>query len=58
MIQFGLCLFQKAGDGYTAHPFNFYVFPTAGDVVMEGEAIAFNRDHGMDFQKWITQGIG
>ena len=42
---------------YTATPFNFYLFPENGSIHMEGSAIRFNADHGMDFNKWIRDGI-
>ena len=62
-VSIGVCLFKKddsnAGQ-LVAHPFNFYVFPhdkATRDLVLSPSAIAFNRKHGMDFQKWICEGI-
>lgn len=57
IIQFGVALFHQEGDGYKARPYNFYIFPETGDIMMEGSAVAFNRDHGMDWNKWIREGI-
>ena len=43
-----------------AFPYTFYIFPQSvrGQPVpligMEAEAIEFNRDHNMDFNKWYT----
>lgn len=40
---------------WIAHPYNFFVFPADGvsaEFACESEAIAFNRDHCMDFNKW------
>ena len=40
-------------------PFNFYLFPEGRntDVVLNADSIAFLKKHGMDFQKWIYQGV-
>ena len=71
LIQIGLCLFERRTlanndtDVILARPFNFFVFPS-GDIerratrslVLEPEAIHFNRHHNMDFQKWIYEGVG
>ncbi|GET88711.1 poly(A)-specific ribonuclease PARN, putative [Leishmania tarentolae] len=52
---------------YTAYPFNFLLFPQfaddytveerAGDVVVSPSALAFLRRHGMDFQRWVYDGM-
>ena len=46
---------------YIAKPYNFYVFPedNTGNnlLICETSAIIFNRDHKMDFNKWIYSGI-
>ncbi|KPA84035.1 putative mitochondrial Poly(A)-specific ribonuclease PARN [Leptomonas pyrrhocoris] len=73
IIQVGVCLFRKVPSSsssvahYVAHPFNFLLFPQfkddytaeerAGDVVVSPSALAFLRKHGMDFQKWVYQGM-
>eukprot|EP00758_Cryptobia_borreli_P001705 Tbor_TRINITY_DN2463_c0_g1::TRINITY_DN2463_c0_g1_i1::g.2621::m.2621/K01148/PARN, PNLDC1; poly(A)-specific ribonuclease len=73
IIQFGICTFHRENpqnpNEYTARPFNFFLFPSQQpggdyldrslerDLVMSPSAIGFNRRHGMDFQKWITQGV-
>jgi poly(A)-specific ribonuclease len=59
IIQFGVCLFhaKEGGDGYVARPYNFYTFPEAGAINMEGSSIGFLRGHDMDFNKWIYEGI-
>jgi CAF1 family ribonuclease len=47
--------FHSFPSAWIAHPFNFFVFPTDGINCVfgcESEAIAFNRDHGMNFNKW------
>mmetsp|Transcript_86746 Transcript_86746/g.193149 ORF Transcript_86746/g.193149 Transcript_86746/m.193149 type:complete len:187 (+) Transcript_86746:3-563(+) len=49
-----------APDGstnYEAHVFNFYVFPETGPVNMDGAGVHFNTKHGMDWNKWIKEGI-
>eukprot|EP01012_Entosiphon_sulcatum_P003709 TRINITY_DN1128_c0_g1_i1.p1 TRINITY_DN1128_c0_g1~~TRINITY_DN1128_c0_g1_i1.p1 ORF type:complete len:501 (+),score=105.87 TRINITY_DN1128_c0_g1_i1:117-1505(+) len=59
IIQIGICLFHKSPTGgYVARPFNFFVFPQqGGDIILSPGAIAFNRRNGMDFQRWICDGI-
>ncbi|KPI88353.1 putative Poly(A)-specific ribonuclease PARN [Leptomonas seymouri] len=73
IIQVGVCLFRRlppsssAVARYVAYPFNFLLFPQytddytaeerAGDVVVSPSALAFLRKHGMDFQKWVYQGM-
>ncbi|TPP50293.1 CAF1 ribonuclease family protein [Leishmania donovani] len=52
---------------YAAYPFNFLLFPQfaddytaeerAGDVVVSPSALAFLRRHGMDFQRWVYDGM-
>lgn len=66
IIQIGLCLFHEetpsssdptAPPRFVARPYNFWLFPEEGAVNMEAAAIAFNKTHGMDFNKWIYEGI-
>jgi len=66
IIQFGLAIFHEhpcladmpqGGQRYEAHAFNFYLFPETGSVNMEASAVAFNSQHGMDWNKWIREGI-
>lgn len=60
IVQFGVCLFhadESAPNRYVARPYNFYTFPEAGAVNMEASSIAFLREHKMDFNKWINEGI-
>lgn len=57
IIQFGLCLFHKEGDELVARPYNFFAFPAAGTITMDGESTAFNKRHKMDFNQWIYEGI-
>ena len=66
IIQIGLCLFHEetpassdstAPPRFAARPYNFWLFPEEGAVNMEAAAIAFNKTHGMDFNKWIYEGI-
>jgi len=65
MIQFGISVFtfdQETND-YISYPYNFYVFPdesTFGgpdiQITLSASAIAFNRKHNMNWQKWIAEG--
>lgn len=68
IIQLGVCLFHpkqaqsEQGDNsqqvsYEARPYNFYLFPEQGNVFMEATAVHFNKDHNMDFNRWIYHGI-
>eukprot|EP00930_Biecheleria_cincta_P054952 TRINITY_DN41328_c0_g1_i1.p1 TRINITY_DN41328_c0_g1~~TRINITY_DN41328_c0_g1_i1.p1 ORF type:complete len:605 (+),score=133.46 TRINITY_DN41328_c0_g1_i1:63-1817(+) len=64
IIQFGLAIFHKkqcdaGGDceTYEAHAYNFYVFPESGPVNMDASGIHFNSNHGMDWNKWMREGI-
>jgi poly(A)-specific ribonuclease len=62
IIQVGICVFNRVeGDNqYIAKPYNFYVFPeenTGNNYInCEVGALIFNRDHNMDFNKWIYKG--
>lgn len=59
LVQVGVCLFTEDGSGgYVARPYNFYVFPEKGDdIILSASAIAFLKKNGMDWQKWISDGI-
>eukprot|EP00931_Biecheleriopsis_adriatica_P094185 TRINITY_DN67867_c0_g1_i1.p1 TRINITY_DN67867_c0_g1~~TRINITY_DN67867_c0_g1_i1.p1 ORF type:complete len:554 (+),score=159.35 TRINITY_DN67867_c0_g1_i1:51-1712(+) len=60
IIQFGLALFHERDsceNSYIAHVYNFFLFPEAGPVNMEATGVAFNRDHGMDWNMWIREGV-
>lgn len=62
IIQFGIVLWHKKSDNsYISRPYNFYVFPyedySNNKFNMEIGAILFNRDHGVDFNKWIREGV-
>jgi poly(A)-specific ribonuclease len=63
IIQLGVVPWKKvqSEDGkpsYNAKPYNIYVFPDEeyGLVTCETSALIFNKDHGMDFNKWIYKG--
>ena len=62
IIQVGVSLFIPHGDDYEACPYNFYIFPDEGlgknpRITLEVSAISFNKQHRMDFNKWIYEGI-
>ena len=61
IIQVGLTFFEPHDDGsqrLVASPYAFYIFPEYGsDVVMSASSITFLKQHGMDFNQWITNGI-
>ena len=55
-----------AKTSYHVRPYNFYVFPSSiGDLahcskrfMFEPGAIIFNKQHNMNFQRWIYDGVG
>ena len=64
IIQVGITPFIKMENnekGYIAKPYNIYAFPSEKqsnnrfDFFLE--SIIFNREHGCDFNKWISQGV-
>ena len=64
IIQFGISVFMKDKNNdkeYISKPYNIYVFPSEkqnnGKFNFYIESILFNRDHGCDFNKWITKGV-
>lgn len=72
IVQMGVCIFSKVPDEKTkskkgeeakketliARPFNFYTFAAEGeDVVLSLSAMHFLKDQGMDFNKWVRQGV-
>jgi poly(A)-specific ribonuclease len=62
IIQLGLCLWNKSdSNSYQALPYNIYMFPDdySGNTQLncETSAIIFNREHNMDFNKWIYKGV-
>jgi len=66
IIQFGLAIFTKkalpsdapeGSESYEVHVFNFFVFPTTGPINMEASGVHFNTQHGMDWNRWIREGV-
>jgi hypothetical protein len=60
IVQMGVCVFSKSDDkgSLVARPYNFFTFPAEGeDVVMSLSATHFLKDQGMDFNKWVRQGV-
>ena len=64
IIQVGITPFLKKDNNsktYIAKPYNIYAFPSEKqcnnrfDFFLE--SIIFNREHGCDFNKWISQGV-
>lgn len=61
IIQFGIVTWRFLNEQKTkleSKPYNLYIFPSE-DGLINGEvgAIIFNKDHGLDFNKWIYEGI-
>lgn len=63
IIQFGVALFTKNEDdvGFTVKKYNFYLFPNGNnnsrEVTLNPAAIAFLKEHDMDFNLWTKEGI-
>ena len=64
IIQFGICTFKKNIQNpqeYIAKPYYIYVFPSEKQnnnrFDFQIGAIIFNREHGCDFNKWISKGV-
>eukprot|EP00455_Lapot_gusevi_P041194 TRINITY_DN474_c0_g2_i2.p1 TRINITY_DN474_c0_g2~~TRINITY_DN474_c0_g2_i2.p1 ORF type:complete len:636 (+),score=199.19 TRINITY_DN474_c0_g2_i2:100-2007(+) len=63
IIQIGLAIFEKTPEGgYVSRPFNFFLIPASSKgfnprITFETAALEFNRDHGMDFNKWVREGV-
>ena len=62
IIQLGLVPFKKLSENkFQAKPYNIYVFPNEeqnnNKFDMEIGAIIFNKNNGIDFNKWIYHGV-
>ena len=64
IIQFGICFFIKNIENnkeYIAKPYNIYIFPSEkqnnNKFDFYVESIIFNKNHGCDFNKWISKGV-
>ena len=62
IIQVGLCFFVDGVEGIEAYPFNFYVYPRSYKnvnpvVTMQCTTTDFNSRNGMDWNRWIKQGM-
>ncbi len=71
IVQMGVCLFTKEGKGgkkkggdggaqtLLARPYNFYTFAEepGPDVTLSLSAMHFLKKQGMDFNKWIRNGV-
>ncbi len=62
IIQVGLTFFAAEARGVIAYPFNFYVYPRAyrstnPQVCMQSSTMEFNTKNGMDWNRWIRDGI-
>jgi hypothetical protein len=64
VIEVGVACFKKKeegeGGGYVCTPFNIYLFPqnsNGRDIILSASATNFLNDHGLDFNKWIGEGI-
>ena len=63
IIQLGIVAwFKSSPTQFVAKPYNIYTFPQedSGNVYIncDLEGMIFNKKHGMDFNKWIKDGVG
>lgn len=63
IIQLGICTWKRENVPdlkFLAKAYNIYMFPEdiSGNALLncETSAMIFNRDHKMDFNKWIYKG--
>lgn len=57
LIQLGLTAWQESGEDLVASPFNIYVFPGSGDILLSGDAVGFLNKHGMSWSTWLEKGV-
>ncbi|KAL0078766.1 ribonuclease H-like domain-containing protein [Phycomyces blakesleeanus] len=64
IVQYGVCAFKKTENGYTAKPFNFYVFGCDTNDLQarrtfscSASSLSFLRSNKFDFNKLIDGGI-
>jgi len=63
IIQFGLAIFHEtkgeksAEASYDCRCYNFFLFPEEGPILMEAGAVKFNADNGLDWNRWIREGV-
>lgn len=60
IVQMGVCIFSKSDDktSLVARPYNFYTFAAEGeDITLSLSAMHFLKGQGMDFNKWVRQGV-
>lgn len=51
---------QNPSGGFLASPFNFFVFPSEShgkDLLLSPSSAAFLARNGMDFTKWVAEGV-
>ena len=65
LMQVGICLYHREVDGddsrLIARPYNFYVIPdaksTRARLTMHVSTAEFHKTNGMDFNKWLCEGV-
>jgi hypothetical protein len=59
LVQVGVTLFLDEAGVHSVLPLNFYVFPqgSTGKLTFDMVAVDLSRRIGIDFNKWIYQGI-
>eukprot|EP00588_Corethron_pennatum_P035665 CAMPEP_0194347048 /NCGR_PEP_ID=MMETSP0171-20130528/105771_1 /TAXON_ID=218684 /ORGANISM="Corethron pennatum, Strain L29A3" /LENGTH=629 /DNA_ID=CAMNT_0039114251 /DNA_START=64 /DNA_END=1953 /DNA_ORIENTATION=- len=62
VVQVGLTTFHRTGGGsggdeYAARTWNVFTFPARGQIVLEGGAVEFLNNNGMDWNAWFQNGV-
>jgi hypothetical protein len=57
IIQLGVSLFHNLNGSWLARSYNFYLFPSAREVVLNPSTVQFLKQHNMSFDMWMKEGI-
>lgn len=57
IIQLGVSLFHNKNGVWESRSYNFYLFPSEREVVLNPSTIQFLKQHNMSFDIWMKEGI-
>ncbi|GAX16658.1 poly(A)-specific ribonuclease [Fistulifera solaris] len=57
IIQLGVSLFHNLNGSWLARCYNFYLFPSDREVVLNPSTVQFLKQHNMNFDMWMKEGI-
>lgn len=57
IIQLGVSLFHNKNGAWESRSYNFYLFPSEREVVLNPSTIQFLKQHNMGFDLWMKEGI-